>query len=330
MSTVDTGWSPTQFECDLWSMNYDGSDKERLTYFNDPNSPDYMPEGICLDDHRWNADFTQMAVFDNQVAVFDHGLTLKGRTAGQMWILDIEPATTTVNAASYQNPPLAADAIVSIFGTNLANQTLAAPSAALPANLGNTTVSVMDAKGVARPASLHFVSPGQINLVIPDGTGPGPAVVMVTNAEGVQSSSTVDIASVSPAFYTMNQNGKGVVAAYVEVVPASGPRTYEPVYSCPAGGAPCTTIPIDVSNSSDQFYLVMFGTGFRGRSSLEGVSVTIGNHSVPVLYAGAQGQYEGFDQMDVQLPNSLAGAGVVNVVATVDGATSNVVQIQLQ
>ena len=121
------------------------------------------------------------------------------------------------------------------------------------------------------------------------------------------------------AFYTMNQNGKGVVAAYVEVVPASGPPTYQPVYSCPGGGAPCATNPIDVSNSSVQFYLVMFGTGLRGRSSLQGVSVAVGNQSVPVLYVGAQGQYEGFDQMDVQLPKSLAGAGVVNVVATVDG-----------
>jgi uncharacterized protein (TIGR03437 family) len=191
-------------------------------------------------------------------------------------------------------------------------------------------VSVTDAEGVARPASLYFVSAGQINSVIPDGTGPGPAVITVTNPGGVQSSSTVEIASVSPAFYTMNQTGTGVVAAYVEVVPASGPQTDEPVYSCPGGGPPCTTIPIDVSNSSDQFYLVMFGTGFRGRSSLQGVSVTIGNQSVPVLFAGAQGQYEGFDQMDVQLPNSLAGAGVVNVVATVDGAQTNVVQIQLQ
>jgi uncharacterized protein (TIGR03437 family) len=85
-----------------------------------------------------------------------------------------------------------------------------------------------------------------------------------------------------------------------------------------------------VSDSSDQFYLVMFGTGFRGRSSLQQVSVAIGTQSVPVLYAGAQGQYEGFDQMNVQLPNSLAGAGVVNVVASVDGVQANVVQIQLQ
>ncbi len=322
MSTVGAGAVIGHFKGDLWVTNADGTGRYQLTYFNDPNSPDYQPDGIVTADPAWNADGTQLAVYGN--------LGVAQALPGTMWILEIEPANAAVNAASYQRPPLAADTIVSIFGTNLANETLAAPSAALPTNLGNTTVSVINAKGVARPASLYFVSPGQINLVIPDGTGPGPAVVTVTNPEGVQSSSTVNIASVSPAFYTMNQNGKGVVAAYVQVVPASGPPTYEPVYSCPGGSAPCTTIPIDVSNSSDQFYLVMFGTGFRGRSSLQGVSVTIGNQSVPALYAGAQGQYEGFDQMSVQLPNGLAGAGVVNVVAIVNGAQANVVQIQLQ
>jgi uncharacterized protein (TIGR03437 family) len=320
---------------DYWVMNYDGTDNYQLTFFNTPSSPNYVPAGpdspnrtpggACMDTHSWSPDGNQLVIYNNVFAA--HG---QSGPQGPIWILDIAPANATVNAASYQSPPLAADAIVSIFGTNLANQTLAAPSAALPTNLGNTTVSVMDAKGVARPASLYFVSRGQINLVIPVGTGPGPAVVTVTNPEGVQSSSTVNIASVSPGFYTMNQNGQGVVAAYVQVVPASGPPTDEPVYSCPGGGAPCTTIPIDVSNPSDQFYLVMFGTGFRGRSSLQGVSVAIGNRSVPVIYAGEQGQYEGFDQMNVQLPNSLAGAGVVNIVATVDGVTSNVVQIQVQ
>jgi uncharacterized protein (TIGR03437 family) len=212
----------------------------------------------------------------------------------------------------------------------LANQTLAAATAALPTNLGGTTVSVTDAMGVTRPASLYFVSAGQINLVIPGETALGPAVVTVTNPGGMQSSSTIEIGSVSPALYTMNQTGAGVVAAYVQVVPASGPQTSEPVFSCPGAGAPCTTTPIDVSNSSDQYYLIMFGTGIRGRNSLQDVSVTIGNESVPVLYAGAQGQYDGFDQMNVQIPNALAGAGVVNVVATVDGSQANVVEIQIQ
>lgn len=323
MSTVGAGAVVGHFRGDLWVMNADGTDKYQLTYFNEPNSPDYQSAGIITADPAFNADGTELAVYGN--------LGVAQALPGTMLILDIEPANPTVNAASYQRPPLAPDTIVSIFGTDLANQTLAAPSSgALPTSLSSTTVSVMDAEGVTRSASLYFVSAGQINSVIPAGTGPGPAVVTVTNPEGVQSNSTVEVASVSPAFYTMNQTGTGVVAAYVQVVPASGPQTSEPVYSCPGGGAPCTTTPIDVSNSSDQYFLVMFGTGFRGRSALDQVSVTIGSQSVPVTYAGAQGQYEGFDQMDVQLPTSLAGAGVVNVVATVDGVQANVVQIQLQ
>jgi uncharacterized protein (TIGR03437 family) len=320
---------------DYWVMNYDGTDNYQLTFFNNPfaanfvpavaGSADQAPGGVCMDTHSWSPDGKQLVVYNNTYAA--NG---QSGVQGPDWIMDVAPANPTVNAASYQTPPLAANTIVSIFGTNLANATLVASTAALPTNLANSTVSVMDAKGVARPATLYFVSAGQINIVVPDATSQGPAVVTVTNPQGVQSSSTVNIGTVSPAFYTMNQTGSGVVAAYVQVVPASGPQVYEPVYSCPGGRPPCTTIPINVSNSSDRFYLVLFGTGLRGRSALGGVSVTIGNQSVPVLYVGAQGQYEGFDQMVVQLPKSLAGAGVVNVVATVDGAMSNAVQIQLQ
>ena len=311
---------------DLWLMNYDGTDKERLTFFNDIYSKDYVPQGVCLDTHQWNADASKLAVFSNNFAVNGH----TGKP-GPVWMLDVQPATTSVSGASYVFPPLAPGSIVSTFGNNLANKTVIAPTAALPDNLDNNAVTVTDARGVMRPASVYFVSSDQINFVVPDETSPGPAVFTVTNADGVQSLGTVDIAPISPAFYTMNQNGQGVVAGYVQVVPASGATTYVPVYKCPGGGAPCTTNPIDVRNPSDQFYLTMFGTGFRGRSSLQGVSVMIGNQTVPgILFAGSQGQYEGFDQVDVQIPNSLAGAGVVNIVATVDGTTTNTVQIQLQ
>jgi uncharacterized protein (TIGR03437 family) len=326
MSYPKAGTGNPNCVSDLWLMNYDGTDKERLTFYNDPYSQNYVPKGVCLDTHSWNANASQLAVFSNDFAANGHT-----GPPGPILMLDIQPATTSVNGASFVFPPLAPGSIVSTFGTNLANQTMPASSAALPTNLGNTTVTVTDAKGTSRPATLYFVSSGQTNFVVPDATGPGPAVFTVTNADGTQSFGTVDIAPVSPAFYTMNQNGEGVVAGYVQIVPAKGQQTYEPVYSCPGGGKPCTTRPIDVSNSADQYYLVMYGTGFRGRSALQGVSVAIGNKSLPaVLYAGAQGQYEGFDQLDVQLPTSLAGAGVVNVVATVDGVQSNVVQIQIQ
>jgi uncharacterized protein (TIGR03437 family) len=50
------------------------------------------------------------------------------------------------------------------------------------------------------------------------------------------------------------------------------------------------------------------------------------------VYVGPQGQYPGLDQLNVQLPTSLAGSGVVNVVVKTQdtGATSNVVTIAIQ
>jgi hypothetical protein len=110
---------------DLWLMNYDGTDKERLTFYNDSYSSDYVPQGVCLDTHSWNANASQLAVFSNNFAVNNH----TGQP-GPILMLDIQPATTSVNGASYVFPPLAPASIVSTFGANLADQTMAAPSAA--------------------------------------------------------------------------------------------------------------------------------------------------------------------------------------------------------
>jgi uncharacterized protein (TIGR03437 family) len=49
-----------------------------------------------------------------------------------------------------------------------------------------------------------------------------------------------------------------------------------------------------------------------------------------VLFSGPQGQFAGLDQIDAQLPGSLAGAGQVTVNVTVDGSTANAVTIAFQ
>jgi uncharacterized protein (TIGR03437 family) len=51
---------------------------------------------------------------------------------------------------------------------------------------------------------------------------------------------------------------------------------------------------------------------------------------VPVLSAGAQMQYAGLDQVNVELPSSLAGKGEVPVVLTADGQTANTVLINVR
>jgi uncharacterized protein (TIGR03437 family) len=73
-----------------------------------------------------------------------------------------------------------------------------------------------------------------------------------------------------------------------------------------------------------------YGTGIRGRSDLSKVVVTIGGISVNVLYAGPQNTYVGLDQINVELPQSLAGAGLVNINTTIDGVAANTLKVKIQ
>ena len=49
-----------------------------------------------------------------------------------------------------------------------------------------------------------------------------------------------------------------------------------------------------------------------------------------VQYAGPQNVYEGLDQINLKLPRSLAGAGLVDIELVVDGVPANVVQVRIK
>ncbi|HEV3261782.1 MAG TPA: hypothetical protein VG013_33340 [Gemmataceae bacterium] len=75
-------------------------------------------------------------------------------------------------------------------------------------------------------------------------------------------------------------------------------------------------------------YLSQFGTGLQNAKS---VAVTVGGQSVPVLYAGVQGTYDGLDQINVgPVPRSLIGSGKANIVLTADGQTANPVELAIK
>jgi len=85
--------------------------------------------------------------------------------------------------------------------------------------------------------------------------------------------------------------------------------------------------PINVSGSA-QVYLILYGTGIRNHQTP--VTAKIGNTTVTTAYAGMQGVFVGEDQINILLPSSLAGSGLVSVILTADGETTNPVQIQIQ
>jgi large repetitive protein len=223
---------------------------------------------------------------------------------------------TALNAAS-DVTGFSADSIVSLYGSGLATQTVSGTSP-LQSSLGGVSVTVTDSAGVPRQALLFFVSPAQINLLIPAGTATGAATITVNTANG-SLTTTINISASIAALFTANNNGSGPLAAQVVAVAPGGQQTY--TNTAALSGTTLVNAPISLSPAGDTFYLLLYGTGF---DTAKTVTVTINGQTFTPSYFGPQGAFAGLDQANVLLPASLAGTGQVNVSITVDGQTSNV------
>jgi uncharacterized protein (TIGR03437 family) len=235
---------------------------------------------------------------------------------------------TMVQSAAAASAAVAPNSIASMFGTNLAVGIAQAGTQPLPTTLGGAALTVVDAGGAARNAPLIYVSPAQINFVVPDGTAAGAATFQANNGSTTQSA-TATVQPVAPTLFSMNSTGSGVAAATAIRTQAGnpGPQFPVPVFQCDSSG--CVSVPTDVGLDTPVF-VSFFGTGIRGFSSLANVTVKINDISVPVLYAGPAPGFTGLDQVNVGLILNLRGSKESYVVLTVDGQTSNQVTVNIQ
>ena len=138
---------------------------------------------------------------------------------------------------------LSPGAIASAYGSNLASTTTSAQSPSLGTSLGGVTVAVADASGNSSNAQIYFVSPTQVNFVVPGALVNGVGRITIFS-NGVQAASgALTIYSAAPALYSADATGSGFAAA----VTVSG-TTYSLVAQCGSSG--CTPNPIDASNAN--------------------------------------------------------------------------------
>lgn len=237
---------------------------------------------------------------------------------------------SVLNAGSYGAIPIASDAYIVVFGTDFSTATAQTSSVTLPATLAGATVTVADSTGATQAAQLFYVSPTQINILVPEGLANGNATVTVTNSAGTRASFPTTIAQVSPSLFTADSSGKGAPAAIALAYAdsAAAPQVV-PVFNCTASPLICTAVPIDLGPPSSSVYLELYGTGIRGRTGLSDVSVTLGGTALQVTYAGAQSTYPGLDQVNVLLDRSLIGMGALTLQLTVDGVSANPVTVSI-
>jgi uncharacterized protein (TIGR03437 family) len=239
-------------------------------------------------------------------------------------------AFVSVSAASLM-PNLAPDSLATALGDNLAPRTETG-TAPYPSSLGGVSLTVVDSTGTMRMAQLLYVSPNQINYLVPAGTVTGTATMNIVDGAGNVQSSTSQIQAVAPGLFTANEDGKGVVAATAYRLVDLQIQGTVRVYQCLDAPGSCLSVPIDTGLDAPVF-VTFYTTGLRGRSSDAALTVTIGGQSIPVRSISSlddSSPSAGIDQVLVVLPLSLRGSGEVNVLISVDGTTSNNGTINIQ
>ena len=231
-----------------------------------------------------------------------------------------------VQSAAAASSAVAPDSLASLYGSNVASETAQAASLPLPTELGGVSLTITDASGRSVAAPLGYVSPGQINFSVPSGLAPGQATFTLSNA-GVPSAAAGVLWPVVPRLFTAN--GSGLAAASAVEINSLTPKIQTPVdvTRCDSSGCVPVNIALDAGST---VYLSLYGSGIRNRSALSDVSVTVNGIGVPLLFAGPQTQFPGLDQVNIELPSSLKGAGLSNIVLTIAGQNSNPVAVSIE
>jgi uncharacterized protein (TIGR03437 family) len=164
---------------------------------------------------------------------------------------------------------------------------------------------------------------------MPSGTAQGSATISVITNNVITGFGQVVIANLAPGLFSANSSGAGVAAAYV-IKTSGNNQTFQFLFEDGPGGVK-VPLPVDLGGANDQVTLVLFGTGLRTNSGLGGVTAQINGVNIPVQYAGIQPDYIGLDQINLgPIPRSLVGAGVSNIVITIDGKVLNTVQMTIK
>ncbi len=262
------------------------------------------------------AGFIRKTGFDAQLAVLtpeQSGVLLTLASAGIEALIG-----HSKSVAGGHNPgPVAPNSIAILKGGNLGPTQAASSSGTLPTALAGISVRIVGPGGDGF-APLYRAESGQITYVAPANTFPGKAVALVSNGDRTVAAVTLSVDPVAPQLFTLN--GSRTAAGLLQRVKADGTQTTETL----------TEAAIDLGPDGDRVYLVLAGTGIRGRSRLESVTARIASQDSTVLFAGPQPSYDGLDQVNLLLPRTLIGSGVIDITLSVDGWVSNGVQIEIR
>src|SRR5256714_5828289 len=208
---------------------------------------------------------------------------------------------TVLNGASFGNEPsttkaVAPDSIAVARGNNLANttkQTQRQSDGSFPTNVNGTSVTVN-----GRVAQIFFISPAQVNFLVPPQTELGTADVVVTNPDNFPSRGSLTTLRAAPGIFTKSDDGTSAAVVLNSDTMQEGP--FDP--------------------TSGNLRLTIFATGAKNATQN---LVVIGGRVLTPESVMASSDLPGMDEVHVRVPSDLRGAGTVTLMLVSDGRESN-------
>jgi uncharacterized protein (TIGR03437 family) len=243
----------------------------------------------------------------------------------------LHAANPKVVSAANPGAGVTPNSLATLYGDKLATVTQSAGALPWPTALGDMPfVRITDSAQHDALAPLLYVSPSQINLWIPAGLATGPATLTFpvtglppgTGAAALRNVGFT-LAPSAPALFALDAGDVAAATAIRVTIPINI-QSPVPVFEC-SKGSNCTAVPIDVGVDAP-VYLSLYGTGIP----TAGVTVTIAGLAITPTYAGPQGDIPGLAQINVPIPLTLRGKGLVDVSVTAGAITSPPVKLAFQ
>jgi len=207
-------------------------------------------------------------------------------------------AAGIVNGASFA-PGLAPNTIISIFGTNLSWDTRGAQASDMVGGIMPTSLGNVEVYFEGWPAYLYYVSPLQINLLVPSSLLPGTFQFWVARQGTSGPIVTVTLQSAAPAMFQLSAGVAISTHLDGSVVSSGSPAAANEIVTLWATG---------LGNTNPELEDGVLAPTAQWLSQLSQFAIQINGATLDptaTLYAGVAPGFAGLYQVNVQLPGSL-------------------------
>jgi uncharacterized protein (TIGR03437 family) len=205
-------------------------------------------------------------------------------------------AQSVVNAATETPEALAPNAIATLYGTNLAFDTRAVAATDIVNRMMPTSLDGVAVWVNSIPCSLFFISPTQINFLVPYQLTAGTVSLLVVRDSQAGPTVSLQLTNTSPGLFLWNGNNAVATHLNGEIISATSPAVPGEIIVIYAAGLGRTSPDTTSGQLASAAFPIFYASQLQ--VMLNGTACPPGN----VLYAGLAPGFAGLYQINLQLP----------------------------